>query len=96
MEDKLSASNTELGLIERHRLHISQQSEIRTKSDGSDKDWFFENRVALSVSEAAFALGVSVRTVERMIRRNELRIRRLGKRILIPKEELGAWLSRKE
>lgn len=56
----------------------------------------FENRVALSVSEAAYALGVSSRTIERIVRKGDLRVCRAGRRLLIPKNELEAWLNRRE
>ncbi len=40
--------------------------------------------VALSKVEAAQMLGVSVRTVDRLIALKELPVRRLGRRVLIP------------
>ena len=56
----------------------------------------FENRVAFSISEASYLLGVSQRTVERLIQLGELNTRKAGRRRLIPKDELGAWLNREE
>jgi excisionase family DNA binding protein len=44
--------------------------------------------VAVSKSEAAQLLGVSVRTIDRLIALKELPVRRLGRRVLIPRNSL--------
>jgi excisionase family DNA binding protein len=44
--------------------------------------------LAMSKAEAARMLGVSVRTVDRLIALKHLPIRRLGRRILIPRSGL--------
>jgi excisionase family DNA binding protein len=44
--------------------------------------------VAVSKVEAAQMLGVSVRTVDRLIALKELPVRRLGRRVLIPRNGL--------
>jgi excisionase family DNA binding protein len=44
--------------------------------------------LALSKVEAAQMLGVSVRTVDRLIALKELPVRRLGRRVLIPRNGL--------
>jgi excisionase family DNA binding protein len=44
--------------------------------------------IALSKQEAAQMLGVSVRTVDRLIALKELRVRRLGRRVLVPRTSL--------
>jgi excisionase family DNA binding protein len=44
--------------------------------------------VAVSKAEAAEMLGVSVRTVDRLIALKELPVRRLGRRVLIPRNGL--------
>ena len=44
--------------------------------------------VAVSKTEAAQMLGVSLRTVERLIALKELPVRRLGRRVLIPRNSL--------
>jgi len=90
-----SKAATELELIEWHRADLlRRQNVIQPAKEHSAP--FIENRVAVSVTETAVLLGVSVRTVERMIQRKELRVRRLGRRVLIPRQELGAWLNQKE
>ena len=94
------SANTKAGdehtsqLIKRHRPGLLNS--FTGMASEKPKPALFENRVAFSVSEAAFLLGVSNRTVERLVRKGELRIRRVGRRILIPKDELEAWLNRKE
>jgi excisionase family DNA binding protein len=58
------------------------------------------DRVAYRVREAAKALGVSERTVRRMVATGELRARRRGRLVLIPARELerfvGAELMKQE
>ena len=44
--------------------------------------------LALSKLEAARMLGVSIRTVDRLIALKQLPIRRLGRRVLIPRNSL--------
>jgi excisionase family DNA binding protein len=44
--------------------------------------------LALSKVEAARMLGVSLRTVDRLIALKQLPVRRLGRRVLIPRQSL--------
>lgn len=48
--------------------------------------------LAMSKLEAARMLGVSVRTVDRLIALKELPIRRLGRRVVIPRNGLQNFL----
>jgi excisionase family DNA binding protein len=48
--------------------------------------------LAMSKVEAAQMLGVSVRTVDRLIALKELPVRRLGRRVLIPRTSLQTLL----
>ncbi len=48
--------------------------------------------LAMSKVEAAQMLGVSVRTVDRLIALKELPVRRLGRRVLIPRNSLQTLL----
>ena len=48
--------------------------------------------LALSKVEAARTLGVSLRTVDRLIALKQLPVRRLGRRVLIPRNGLLALL----
>ena len=93
---KSQNNESELSLIERHKKFITDQTYNAHKVSGCNEIVFFENRLTFSVLEAALLLGISPRTVERMIRRKELRTKKIGRRTLIPKTELGAWLNRKE
>ena len=49
--------------------------------------------LAMSKVEAAQMLGVSVRTVDRLIALKELPVRRLGRRVLIPRNSLQTLLQ---
>ncbi len=53
-----------------------------------------QEQLALSRKDAAAALGVSLRTIDYLLARGELRGRRIGRRIVIPKSALEALLRR--
>lgn len=44
--------------------------------------------IALSKQDAARMLGISLRTIDRLIALKELPVRRLGRRVLIPRTSL--------
>jgi excisionase family DNA binding protein len=52
-----------------------------------------EKKLALSKDEVAGCLGVSRDSVDRAIRRGEIRVIRFGRRILIPRGELERVLQ---
>jgi excisionase family DNA binding protein len=47
--------------------------------------------MALSKQEAARALGISLRTIDRLIALKELPVRRLGRRVLISRASLESF-----
>ncbi len=49
--------------------------------------------LALSIADAAQALSVSPQSVRRLVSTGELRSRRAGARVLIPRTELERFLS---
>lgn len=50
--------------------------------------------IVLNKKEAARILGVSLRTIDRLIALKELPVRRLGRRVLIPRSSLDNFLRR--
>jgi len=52
-----------------------------------------ESKIALSVTEAAEALGVSRVTMYQYIKRADFPAARIGGRVLIPREKLRLWLE---
>ena len=50
--------------------------------------------VVLNKKEAAQVLGVSLRTIDRLIALKELPVRRVGRRVLIPRTALDNFLRR--
>lgn len=52
-----------------------------------------ENKAAFSKKEYAHQLGVSLDSVNRMIKKGKIRIVNFGRRVLIPKEELERLLK---
>jgi excisionase family DNA binding protein len=51
-----------------------------------------EEVLAVGIPEAARRLGLSARTVATLIRRRELRSRKVGRRRLVPVSELAAFI----
>lgn len=49
-------------------------------------------RLNLSVDDAAIALGVSPRMVRKLIAQHELPVVRIGRRVLVPRENLSSWV----
>lgn len=49
-------------------------------------------KVTLSKPEAARMLGISLRTIDRLIALKELPVRRFGRRVLIPRASLESFL----
>ncbi len=52
-------------------------------------------RLALSLAEVAEALGVSLSTLKREVARGELRVTRIGRRVVVRVGELDAYLNKK-
>ena len=50
-------------------------------------------KLSLTISEAAESLGLSVRTIEQLVRMGQLPVVRVGRRVLIPVKALSAWLD---
>ncbi len=59
-------------------------------SDGEGRVYALDDRLALSLAEAARALGVSERHVREML--SELPHVHLGRRVVIPVDSLREWL----
>ncbi|WP_347358441.1 helix-turn-helix domain-containing protein [Bdellovibrio sp.] len=56
----------------------------------------FEKKIGYSVNEAAYALGLSEKTIRRAIRGGELVSSRIGSKIVIQLKNIEAWLTNKE
>lgn len=52
-----------------------------------------QSREYLSISETAIYLGVSKRTVERAVATGSLEVKRMGRRVIIPKEHISKLLG---
>jgi excisionase family DNA binding protein len=61
-----------------------------TKKPGPER---VPEALALSKVEAARMLGISLRTIDRLIAMKQLPVRRLGRRVLIPRDGLRNLLS---
>lgn len=55
---------------------------------------YARNPIAMTKQEAAQMLGVSLRTIDRLIALKELQVRRLGRRVLIPRAALESLMHR--
>jgi excisionase family DNA binding protein len=52
-----------------------------------------DDKLAYSIEEAARALSVSERTFRGMVAREEIRVVRVGRRVVIPRDALAELLS---
>jgi excisionase family DNA binding protein len=64
-----------------------------TAGSGDQQDLTFQRRLALSIDEAAAALGLSASSIWKWISVGELRAVKLGGRTLITAEELDRVLT---
>ena len=55
-----------------------------------------QERLLLGKNEAARILGLSLRTLDYLIAHSELRVRRIGKRVLISHSELERFANNEE
>ena len=51
-------------------------------------------KLQFSREEAALMLGISERTLDRLIAEKELLVRRIGRRVLVPKDALHSFMRR--
>lgn len=54
------------------------------------------DRAAWSLQDTARALGLSIRTVQHLVRRGELPVARIGRRLLFSPERIRAWLESRQ
>jgi excisionase family DNA binding protein len=86
-------------VLEAIRTTIRQEVE-RLNSPGATpatpraKDSEVNRPVALSKTQAAQALGVSVRTIDNCIAQQKIRVLRIGRRVLVPMNSIEAALKR--
>lgn len=52
------------------------------------------DRLTMTVQETAEALGISRNSAYQLVRQGEIPSVRLGRRLVIPKQALTAWLER--
>jgi excisionase family DNA binding protein len=54
------------------------------------------HKILVSKREAAEMLSISVRVIERLIRRRQLEVVQVGRRVLIPVKSLAAFAARSD
>lgn len=95
MGNKSSFGTEVANLVELHRQTLSTSIE-GSSARKAEVHPLFEIRIALSVAETAMSIGVSQKSVERMIKRGELEVKRVGRRVVIARTVIEAWLTRKD
>lgn len=63
-------------------------------TSGRKKVFILTEKLTLSVEEMGELLGVSRQTAYNLIHRADFPTLRIGKRVLIPKKQLEAWMDR--
>jgi excisionase family DNA binding protein len=86
-------------LLEAIRTTIRQEVERLRSPEATPatlpfKDSEVNPPVALSKTQAAQALGVSVRTIDNCIAQQKIRVLRIGRRVLVPMNSIEAALKR--
>jgi len=95
----LSLDEFAKSVLEAIRTTIRQEVE-RLHSPGATaatppaKDSEVNRPVALSKTQAARSLGVSVRTIDNCIAHQKIRVLRIGRRVLVPMNSIEAALKR--
>ena len=75
---------------------IDRNSDMTQKPDPLNPPRVLTARVpklALTIAEAAQSLGLSERTIESMVKKGELPVRRVGRRVLLPVDALRKWIN---
>lgn len=66
----------------------------RTKAKRKDEQMTAVTPLALARKEVARALSLSVRSVDRAIKRGDLHAKRHGSRVLVPRSEIDRYLDK--
>ena len=56
----------------------------------------FGSKLTLSPLEFSLHLSVSLRTVERMLKRGDIQYKKVGRRVVIPVNAIETWLNQKD
>lgn len=95
MANKPTSNSDMHALVDQYRQSAVVSAPVQPKRQ-EEVSSIFENKIALSITETAVSLGISTKSVERMIKRGELRSKNVGRRVLISRLALEEWLNRKE
>lgn len=79
--------------IEKHRTRLELSDSTQTTAGITLS---LPQKIAYSPHEIATLLGVSLRTVERMLKRGEIQYKKIGRRVVIPVNAIEAWLNKKD
>lgn len=82
-------------LIQQHKKMLLQ-ADPNHESMRLPASNIFGNKLALSPSELAQHLGISSRTVDRMLKRGEIQYKKIGRRVVIPVNAIETWLNKKD
>lgn len=78
-------------LIEKYRSTVEIQPKDKQKKSIIPPDLL--QKKCFSSSDLAHWLGISIRSVERMLKRGEIRYKKVGRRVVIPVSAVEAWLN---
>jgi excisionase family DNA binding protein len=74
-----------------HWFNLNTQTETFESGNSSNP---LALKLQYSRDEAAMLLGISERTLDRLIAEKELLVRRIGRRVLVPKDALQSFMRR--
>lgn len=82
-------------IVLRHKNMLLQKTTMRDTKNNTVSS-LFSGKLAMSATELALVLGVSPRTVERMLKRGEIQYKKIGRRVVIPIDAVETWLNQKD
>lgn len=82
--------NSRMELYRNKALALSAQ----TSNNRAEK--FFDSRIAVLLSEAAFFVGINERTMRGILKKGALPYTKIGNKILIKISDIDTWLSKRE
>ncbi|MBC6368035.1 helix-turn-helix domain-containing protein [Algoriphagus sp. AK58] len=73
--------------------HLGKETEKKSSENGANAFLSMRDKEYLSITEAAALIGVSKRTIERLISAEKLQVVRLNRRVIISKKNIDILLQ---
>lgn len=78
-------------IIQKHHASVAIKQSPTHKYQSRDR--LFDNKILFTIADVASLAGCSTRTIERLIKKGELKATKVGRKKLIRKEWIESWLQ---